>query len=176
MKRFCLLAVALWMAVAVQAQIGYKGQLSLELLPGITHNGGLTGTARIGGFLSEHSNLGVGVWFDQTEYDAVQSDSFVTSQWIGSLDYKYALPTSRFIFMPGAGLIFGAERCDPVSKQGNLLPYKNQLIYGVVVSVGIEYVLGRRWALVIEPRAHYLLRTHFDNFKLSGNVGIKYYF
>lgn len=177
MKKIILAAIAtIWMAAAAQAQIGYKGQMSLELLPGITHAGGWTGTFRLGAFLSEHSNLGAGVWFDHTTYDASMGDSFKTSQWMGSVDYRYSLPVNRFIFMPGGGLLLGGEQSDTVSKLGNLLPYANQFIYGVAVNLGFEYVLGRNWALVAEPRLHYLFKTNFDNLKLSINVGIKCYF
>lgn len=177
MKRiFLAIIAAIWMIAAAQAQIGYKGQLSLELLPGITHRGGLTGAIRIGAFLSDHSNIGVGVRADYTIYDAVHGDSFNTSQWIGELDYRYAFPLSRFIFMPGAGVFFGAEQCDSISKLGNILTYGDQVIYGAGACVGIEYVLSRSWALEVEPRIHYLLRTHFDNLKLSINFGIKCYF
>lgn len=177
MKRIFLAIIAtIWMTAAAQAQIGYKGQLSLELLPGITHCGGLTGTIRMAAFLSDHSNIGVGVWSDYTIYDAVHDDSFETSQWIGVLDYRYAFPLSRFIFMPGAGVFLGVERCDSISKLGKILTYGNQFIYGAVACIGIEYVLGRSWALDVEPRIHYLLRTHFDNLKLSMNIGIKCYF
>ena len=176
MKRIFLLAIAIWMAAAAQAQIGYKGQMSMELLPGMTHTGDWTGPFRLGTSLSEHSNLGAGVWFDHTTYDASMGDSFGTSQWMGAVDYRYALPVNRFIFMPGGGLLLGGEQSDAVSKLGNLLPYANQFIYGMAVNLGIEYVLSRSWALVAEPRLHYLFKTHFDNLKLSINVGIKCYF
>lgn len=176
MKRIFLAVIAIWMAAAAQAQIGYKGQVSMELLPGITHAGGWTGTFRLGAFLSEHSNLGAGVWFDHTTYDASRGDSFKTSQWLGSVDYRYALPVNRFIFMPGGGLLLGGEQSDTVSKLGNLLPYASQFIFGVSLNLGVEYVLGRNWALVAEPRLYYLFKTQFDSLKFSLNVGIKYYF
>ena len=175
-RKIVMLAVAMAAVAGVRAQIGYKSQLLLEAGAGLTHVEGVAGTVRLGGFLSEHSLLGVGVMYDRTTYDATQDDSFATSQWFGELHYRYALPLNRFILMPGGGLLLGAERCDALSKQGNLLPYGNQFVYGVSAGVSAEYILGRHWALAVEPRLCYLIRTHFDNLKLSANVGIKYYF
>ncbi len=78
-----MLAVAMAAVAGVRAQIGYKGQLLLEAGAGLTHVEGVAGTVRLGGFLSEHSLLGVGVMYDRTTYDATQDDSFATSQWCG---------------------------------------------------------------------------------------------
>ena len=40
----------------------------------------------------------------------------------------------------------------------------------------VEYVLGRHWAIALEPRMTYLIKTQFDNVKMMANIGLKYYF
>lgn len=50
----------LFAAMSVRAQVGYKGQVALGISGGISNVGGFVGTARIGGYLSEHSILGPG--------------------------------------------------------------------------------------------------------------------
>ena len=62
--------LAVMTALTVQAQIGYKGQVTAAIDGGITHLGGFVGSARIGAYLSPHSVLGGGVMFDKTRYDA----------------------------------------------------------------------------------------------------------
>lgn len=170
-----LLILAVVVAVTAQAQIGYKGQIAVAVDGGITHLGGFVGAARIGAYLSPHSILGVGMMFDQTNYDATQGDSFDTKQWLGEIHYQYAITLNRFVILPTGGFLLGGESCDRLSRQGNLLPYENQFACGVFAELGVEYVFGH-WSLTLNPRFQYLLKTHFDNMKVSGNLGFKFYF
>ena len=80
--------LAIVTAISVQAQIGYKGQVTAAIDGGITHLGGYVGAARIGAYLSPHSVLGGGVMFDKIRYDATQGDSFDATQWLGEIHYQ----------------------------------------------------------------------------------------
>lgn len=171
-----LLFLAVVAAITVQAQIGYKGQVTVAVDGGISHLGGYTGAARIGAFLSQHSVLGIGAMFDRTQYDATLGDSFNATQWFGEIHYQYAVTLNRFVLLPTGGFMMGAESCGRLSRQGNLLPYENQFVYGLFAEFGVEYVFGRHWAVTLNPRLQYLMKTNFDNLKVSGNIGIKYYF
>ena len=175
-NKLLVVAVMLLAAMSARAQIGYKGQVALGVSGGISNVGGLVGTARIGGYLSEHSILGAGMILDRTRYDATQGDSFHTSQWLGVMHYQYAIPLGRFIVSPTGGILLGGEQCDQRSRQGNILPYGNQFVYGLILQCDVEYVLGRHWAITLEPRMTYLIKTQFDNVRLSASVGVKYYF
>ncbi|KAA2659242.1 hypothetical protein F2S10_15285, partial [Alistipes onderdonkii] len=88
----------------------------------------------------------------------------------------YAIPLGRFIVSPTGGILLGGEQCDQRSRQGNILPYGNQFVYGLILQCDVEYVLGRHWAITLEPRMTYLIKTQFDNVRLSASVGVKYYF
>ena len=167
-KKIMLSMLAVMTAMTVQAQIGYKGQVTAAIDGGITHLGGFVGAARIGAYLSPHSVLGGGVMFDKTRYDATLGDSFDAAQWLGEIHYQYAVALNRFVLLPSGGLLLGGESCDRLSRQGNLLPYQNQF--------GVEYVFGRHWTVAVNPRLQYLMKTNFDSLKLSGSVGLKYYF
>lgn len=171
-----LLMLAVLAAMSAQAQIGYKGQVTAAVDGGITHLGGYVGAARIGAYLSPHSVLGGGVMFDKTCYDATLGDSFDATQWLGEIHYQYAAVLNRFVLLPSGGLLLGGESCDRLSRQGNLLPYQNQFVYGLFAEFGVEYVFSRHWAVVVSPRLQYLMKTSFDSLKLSGSVGLKYYF
>ena len=57
-KKIMLSMLAVMTAMTVQAQIGYKGQVTAAIDGGITHLGGFVGAARIGAYLSPHSVLG----------------------------------------------------------------------------------------------------------------------
>lgn len=175
-KKALVVAVLLLAAMSARAQIGYKGQVALGLSGGISNVGGFVGTARIGSYLSERSILGAGIILDRTRYDATQGDSFHTSQWLGVMHYQYAIPMGRFIVSPTGGILLGGEQCDQRSRQGNILPYGNQFVYGLMLQCDVEYVLGRHWAIALEPRMTYLIKTQFDNVRLSASVGVKYYF
>lgn len=175
-KKIFLLAGMLIVAMNTYAQIGYKGQVAFDLSGGISNVGSFIGAARLSGYLSEHSVLGVGLIYDNTRYDATKGDTFHVAQWLGELHYQYAIPLNRFIFLPSGGLMLGGERADRLSKFGNILPYDNQFVYGMMLECNIEYVFGRHWAVALEPRMIYLIKTHFDNIKLSLGVGLKYYF
>lgn len=175
-KKALVVAVMLLAAMSARAQIGYKGQVALGVSGGISNVGGFVGTARIGGYLSERSILGAGIILDRTRYDATQGDSFHTSQWLGVLHYRYAIPLGRFIVSPTGGVLLGGEQCDQRSRQGNILPYGNQFVYGLMLQCEVEYVLGRHWAIALEPRMTYLIKTQFDNVKMMANIGLKYYF
>ena len=175
-NKLLVVAVMLLAAMSARAQIGYKGQVALGVSGGISNVGGFVGTARIGGYLSEHSILGAGMILDRTRYDATQGDSFHTSQWLGVMHYQYAIPLGRFIVSPTGGILLGGEQCDQRSRQGNILPYGNQFVYGLILQCDVEYVLGRHWAITLEPRMTYLIKTQFDNVRLSASVGVKYYF
>lgn len=175
-KKLMLLVLAAVGAMTAQAQIGYKGQVAVEIDGGISHIGGYVGGARIGAFLSQHSVLGGGVMFDTTQYDATQQDSFDTTQWLGEIHYQYALTLNRFVMMPTAGILMGGESCDRLSRMGNLLPYENRFVYGLFAEFGVEYVFSRHWAVTLKPRFQYLLKTNFDDMKLSASIGLKYYF
>lgn len=176
MKKMMLLAGLMIVTASANAQIGYKGQMVAGATIGINHVAGMVGNARIGGYLSERSVLGAGVMFDNTRYDATQGDSFVATQWSGELYYQYAIPLNKFILLPGCGLMLGGEQCDRYSHKGNILPYGNQFVYGLVLEFNAEYVLGRHWTVTIGPRMSYLIKTQFDNVKLMANIGLKYYF
>ena len=171
-----LLFLAVVAAITVQAQIGYKGQVAVAVDGGISHLGGYTGAARIGAFLSQHSVLGIGAMFDRTQYDATLGDSFNATQWLGEIHYQYAVTLNRFVLLPTGGFMMGAESCDRLSRQGNLLPYENQFVYGLFAEFGVEYVFGRHWAVTLNPRLQYLMKTSFDSLKVSGSIGLKYYF
>lgn len=175
-EKALVVAVMLLAAMSARAQIGYKGQVALGLSGGISNVGGFVGTARIGSYLSERSILGAGIILDRTRYDATQGDSFHTSQWLGVMHYQYAIPMGRFIVSPTGGILLGGEQCDQRSRQGNILPYGNQFVYGLMLQCDVEYVLGRHWAIALEPRMTYLIKTQFDNVRLSASVGVKYYF
>ena len=175
-KKIMLSMLAVMTALTVQAQIGYKGQVTAAIDGGITHLGGFVGSARIGAYLSPHSVLGGGVMFDKTRYDATLGDSFDAAQWLGEIHYQYAVALNRFVLLPSGGLLLGGESCDRLSRQGNLLPYQNQFMYGLFAEFGVEYVFGRHWAVAVNPRLQYLMKTNFDSWKLSGSVGLKYYF
>lgn len=175
-KKALVVAVMLLAAMSARAQIGYKGQVALGLSGGISNVGGFVGTARIGSYLSERSILGAGIILDRTRYDATQGDSFHTSQWLGVMHYQYAIPMGRFIVSPTGGILLGGEQCDQRSRQGNILPYGNQFVYGLMLQCDVEYVLGRHWAIALEPRMTYLIKTQFDNVKMMANIGLKYYF
>lgn len=60
-NKLLVVAVMLLAAMSARAQIGYKGQVALGVSGGISNVGGFVGTARIGGYLSEHSILGAGM-------------------------------------------------------------------------------------------------------------------
>lgn len=175
-KKALVVAVMLLAAMSARAQIGYKGQVALGLSGGISNVGGFVGTARIGSYLSERSILGAGIILDRTRYDATQGDSFHTSQWLGVMHYQYAIPMGRFIVSPTGGILLGGEQCDQRSRQGNILPYGNQFVYGLMLQCDVEYVLGRHWTIALEPRMTYLIKTQFDNVKMMANIGLKYYF
>ena len=136
----------------------------------------IVSTVRFDSYLSERSILGAGIILDRTRYDATQGDSFHTSQWLGVLHYRYAIPLGRFIVSPTGGVLLGGEQCDQRSRQGNILPYGNQFVYGLMLQCDVEYVLGRHWAIALEPRMTYLIKTQFDNVKMMANIGLKYYF
>lgn len=108
-NKLLVVAVMLLAAMSARAQIGYKGQVALGVSGGISNVGGFVGTARIGGYLSEHSILGAGMILDRTRYDATQGDSFHTSQWLGVMHYQYAIPLGRFIVSPTGGILLGGE-------------------------------------------------------------------
>ena len=114
--------------------------------------------------------------FDKIRYDATQGDSFDATQWLGEIHYQYAVALNRFVLLPSGGLLLGGESCDRLSRQGNLLPYQNQFVYGLFAEFGVEYVFSRHWAVTLNPRFQYLMKTSFDSLKLSGSVGLKYYF
>lgn len=175
-RKVFLLSVATILVTAVQAQIGYKGQVTLSVNGGINSLMGYVADAATGVYISSHSILGVGAMFDRTGYDASQNDSFDATQWFGEFHYQYAVPLNKFILRPSGGFLMGAESCDPISRQGNLLPYNNQFVYGMFVEFGMEYVFCRHWALTLNPRFQYLMKTHFDKLKISGGLGLKYYF
>ena len=99
-------------AMSARAQIGYKGQVALGVSGGISNVGGFVSTVRIDSYLSERSILGAGIILDRTRYDATQGDSFHTSQWLGVLHYRYAIPLGRFIVSPTGGVLLGGEQCD----------------------------------------------------------------
>lgn len=171
-----MLLLAMFVIARARAQIGYKGQLAPEIEFGITQAGGLVGTVRLNGFLSERSLLGIASIYDKTTYDATGGDSFAMSQWLGELRYRYVFPRNRVVFMVGGGVLLGGERCDPLSKKGYLLPYRAQFIYGVSAGVSAEYIMGRHWALVVGPNLSYMIKTHVDNLKFVMNVAVKCYF
>ena len=175
-KKALVVAVMLLAAMSARAQIGYKGQVALGVSGGISNVGGFVSTVRIDSYLSERSILGAGIILDRTRYDATQGDSFHTSQWLGVLHYQYAIPLGRFIVSPTGGVLLGGEQCDQRSRQGNILPYGNQFVYGLMLQCDVEYVLGRHWAIALEPRMTYLIKTQFDNVKMMANIGLKYYF
>ena len=188
-KKALVVAVMLLAAMSARAQIGYKGQVALGVSGGISNVGGFVSTVRIDSYLSERSILGAGIILDRTRYDATQGDSFHTSQWLGVLHYRYAIPlgrpkslpipslcTGKFIVSPTGGVLLGGEQCDQRSRQGNILPYGNQFVYGLMLQCDVEYVLGRHWAIALEPRMTYLIKTQFDNVKMMANIGLKYYF
>lgn len=175
-KKALVVAVMLLAAMSARAQIGYKGQVALGVSGGISNVGGFVSTVRIDSYLSERSILGAGIILDRTRYDATQGDSFHTSQWLGVLHYRYAIPLGRFIVSPTGGVLLGGEQCDQRSRQGNILPYGNQFVYGLMLQCDVEYVLGRHWAIALEPRMTYLIKTQFDNVKMMANIGLKYYF
>lgn len=75
-----------------------------------------------------------------------------------------------------AAYSWAGSQCDQRSRQGNILPYGNQFVYGLILQCDVEYVLGRHWAITLEPRMTYLIKTQFDNVRLSASVGVKYYF
>ena len=108
-NKLLVVAVMLLAAMSARAQIGYKGQVALGVSGGISNVGGFVGTARIGGYLSEHSILGAGMILDRTRYDATQGDSFHTSQWLGVMHYQYAIPLGRFIVSPTGGILLGGS-------------------------------------------------------------------
>ena len=175
-KKALVVAVMLLAAMSARAQIGYKGQVALGVSGGISNVGGFVSTVRIDSYLSERSILGAGIILDRTRYDATQGDSFHTSQWLGVLHYRYAIPLGRFFVSPTGGVLLGGEQCDQRSRQGNILPYGNQFVYGLMLQCDVEYVLGRHWAIALEPRMTYLIKTQFDNVKMMANIGLKYYF
>lgn len=176
MKRLFLLILVLGAMVSAQAQIGYKGQVTFGVEGGINHLKGYVASARVDGYLSAHSILGAGAMFERTRYDATQGDSFAVEQWIGVVHYRYALPVRRFIMLPTGGVLLGGESCDRYSQQGQWLRYGNQFIWGLYAEFGIEYVFGRHWTVYLAPRLQYLMKTNFDSLKISGSVGLKYYF
>ena len=175
-QKVMLLMLAVVAAMSAQAQIGYKGQVTAAVDGGITHLGGYVGAARIGAYLSPHSVLGGGVMFDKTRYDATLGDSFDVTQWLGEIHYQYAAALNRFVLLPSGGLLLGGESCDRLSRQGNLLPYQNQFVYGLFAEFGVEYVFSRHWAVTLNPRFQYLMKTNFDNLRVSASIGLKYYF
>lgn len=120
-KKALVVAVMLLAAMSARAQIGYKGQVALGVSGGISNVGGFVSTVRIDSYLSERSILGAGIILDRTRYDATQGDSFHTSQWLGVLHYRYAIPLGRFIVSPTGGVLLGGEQCDQRSRQGNIL-------------------------------------------------------
>lgn len=169
--------VGLTVAVmAASAQIGYKGQLTLGATGGVNQTGGLALAAHVGGYLSPHSILGVGVLYDKTSYIGGEDDAFHVAQWLGNIHYQYSLPIGRFILLPTGGVLLGVEKSDPTTKQGNLIMNGSKFVYGLNIEFGIEYVLGRHWALALEPRLAYLINANFDNVKVSIGAGVKYYF
>ena len=161
-KKALVVAVMLLAAMSARAQIGYKGQVALGVSGGISNVGGFVSTVRIDSYLSERSILGAGIILDRTRYDATH--------------YRYAIPLGRFIVSPTGGVLLGGEQCDQRSRQGNILPYGNQFVYGLMLQCDVEYVLGRHWAIALEPRMTYLIKTQFDNVKMMANIGLKYYF
>ena len=115
-KKALVVAVMLLAAMSARAQIGYKGQVALGVSGGISNVGGFVSTVRIDSYLSERSILGAGIILDRTRYDATQGDSFHTSQWLGVLHYRYAIPLGRFIVSPTGGVLLGGEQCDQRSR------------------------------------------------------------
>ena len=103
-------------AMSARAQIGYKGQVALGVSGGISNVGGFVSTVRIDSYLSERSILGAGIILDRTRYDATQGDSFHTSQWLGVLHYRYAIPLGRFIVSPTAYFWAGSSAISDPAK------------------------------------------------------------
>lgn len=170
------MCLAVLTVLTAQAQIGYKGQIMVSVNAGISQSGGCVATGRVGAYLSPRSILGAGVMFDRSDYAAPQGDSFAATQWFGTIHYQYAVTLNRFVLLPAGGLLLGGEHCAAYSRRGNRLPYDRRFVYGLFVELGMEYVFGRHWAMVFEPRLHCLMRTNFDRVKISGNIGVKYYF
>lgn len=163
-------------AAAAQAQIGYKGQITLAASAGINQTGGMVAAVGIGGYVSQHSVIGLTALYDCTRYNAGDGDSFFVAQWLGNINYQYSLPVGKFILLPTGGVLLGMERSDPLTSQGNLVRTGSQFVYGLALEFGVEYVLGRHWAVVVEPRLAYLINANFDSVKLSASAGVKYYF
>lgn len=175
-KKIILLVAVVIIATAAQAQIGYKGQITLAASAGLNQNGGMVAAACIGGYVSQHSVIGLAVLYDRTRYNAGGRDSFFVAQWLGNINYQYSLSMGKFMLMPTGGVLLGMERSDPLTSQGNLVRNGSQFVYGLALEFGVEYILGRHWAVAIEPRLSYLINANFDSVKVSASAGFKYYF
>ena len=102
-NKLLVVAVMLLAAMSARAQIGYKGQVALGVSGGISNVGGFVGTARIGGYLSEHSILGAGMILDRTRYDATQGDALSVCDPAGTV---YRVADRRHT--PGRGAVRSA--------------------------------------------------------------------
>ena len=114
--------------------------------------------------------------FDKTRYDATLGDSFDATQWLGEIHYQYAAALNRFVLLPSGGLLLGGESCDRLSRQGNLLPYKNQFVYGFFSRIRNGVCIRPALGGSCQPSFAIPDETNFDSLKLSGSVGLKYYF
>ncbi len=175
-KGIVLLLVVLASTATSKAQIGYKGQVSLSAQVGIDRTNSLVYGADIDRFFSGHSVIGIGGAYCRTRYDAAGNDSFHSTQWLGNIHYRYAIPLNRFMLMPSGGILLGGEQCDRFSKQGNFVPYKNRFIYGVFLEFSAEYILGKHLSIFLAPKLNYLMKTNFDELNISGSAGVKVYF
>lgn len=175
-KKVMFAACMAIMATAAQAQIGYKGQLTMEASAGVNQTGGMVAAVHLGGYLSSHSVLGVAAMYDKTTYIGGGDDSFGVAQWLGNLHYQYSLPLGKVVLLPTGGVLLGVERSDSQTRQGNLVLYGSQFVYGISAALNVEYVLGRHWTIALQPRMAYLINTEFDAVKLSLSAGFKYYF
>lgn len=175
-KKIMMTVAMMIMAMTVNAQIGYKGQVSLAADAGVNHLGGMTADLRIGCYLSSHSVLGAGFIWESSRYMAGEDETFSAAEWLGQIHYQYAIPLSRLVILPTAGVLLGVESCASTTNQGNRLPYGNKFTYGIMAEINIEYVLSRHWAIAFQPRLAYLINSNFDKVKVSAGVGVKYYF
>ena len=89
---------------------------------------------------------------------------------------KYAVALNKFVLLPSGGLLLGGENCDQLSRQGNLLPYGDQFVYGLFSEFGVKYAFVRHWSVAVNFRLQYLMKTSFDSLKLSGSFELKFYF
>lgn len=121
-KGIVLLLVLLAATATSNAQIGYKGQVSLAARIGIDRTSSLVYAADIDRYFSAHSVIGIGGAYSRIRYDAVGGDAFHATQWIGNIHYRYAIPLHRFMLLPSGGILLGGEQCERLSKQGNFVP------------------------------------------------------